>query len=573
VILSEYLHQQLAAAGASHAFGVPGYFVMPVWQAFAKEPGIVLARHESAAAFMADGFARATGRLGVVLATSGPGMTNCVTGVVCAYRDSVPMLVVTGQAPTSTFGRGAFLESYVLDRAVSPAALLAPITKKSLEIVDPANAAFLIDSAIALALAGRKGPVHLSIPVDLQRQEIPIPDCRSSTRRATSRVPILALADGHRISEAAELLRAAQRPLVLAGWGVMLGGAQDEIARLAELLGAPVVTSTKAASCLPAEHPQRLGHLGPGQRSDITSTVLSYQPDVVLVVGASMSTFYAEAISPALARATLIRIDIDPDQIDLRSRVDVGIVGDARDAATVLTSILAVGERASRADPAAGLVRAFQERARVAVARQPRESRGMVSMAGTIARLSAMLPPDAVVLPDAGNHWLDTIALHQPARAGGLQLNCGIGAMGWAIGASVGMALAASHERAVGRPPLTVCITGDGSMLMHGTELSVAAEHELNLLVIVFNNRSHGRVRLGQRMDFDSDPIGTDLPNLDFSQWMAAMGLRTFRIERVDQAEATLTAALATHGTVGVEVLCHPDEVPASLRDWIEDGE
>jgi acetolactate synthase I/II/III large subunit len=141
MILSEYLHSSLAAAGAQRAFGVPGYFVMPIWQSFASgNPSIVLARHESGAAFMADGLSRVTGRLGVVLATTGPGMTNCVTGVACAYRDSVPMLVITGQAPTATFGSGAFLESYILDRSTSPAALLAPITKKSIEIVDAAHA-------------------------------------------------------------------------------------------------------------------------------------------------------------------------------------------------------------------------------------------------------------------------------------------------------------------------------------------------------------------------------------------------------------------------------------------------
>ena len=185
-------------------------------------------------------------------------------------------------------------------------------------------------------------------------------------------------------------------------------------------------------------------------------------------------------------------------------------------------------------------------------------------MSGAIARLSALLPEDAVVVPDAGNHWLDTISLHRAPRGGGLQLNCGIGAMGWAIGAAVGMAFARPDSR-------TVCVTGDGSMLMHGTELSVAAEHRLNLLTVVFNNGSHARVRLGQQQDFHGDTLATDIPSIDFGQWMATMGVRPFLVERPEQVEPVFREALATPGTVGVEVRCRADEVPASLRAWVED--
>ncbi|MGY0237007.1 thiamine pyrophosphate-binding protein [Longispora urticae] len=563
MILADYLHDRLRAAGVTRAFGVPGYFVMPVWQTFAAEPDIVLARHESGAAFMADGHSRVTGELGVVLATIGPGMTNCVTGVACAYRDSVPMLVITGQAPTATFGRGAFLESYVLDRAVSPAALFAPITKKSIEIVDPANAAFLIDAAISLALSGRPGPVHLSVPVDLQQAEIPVPEVRPArvlpvpdVRRGGQ-----VAAEGDLVATAAGLLADAERPLILAGWGAVLAGAHEAVAGLAAELGAVVVTSTKAVSLLPAAHPWRLGHLGPGQRSDLVPALREYRPDVVLVLGASLSTFYTAPVADLLAEATVVRVDLDADQLPLRGRADLALVADVADAVAAVRSVLADRTPPDR-DAARELVAAFQRRGAAATAAQPLAFKDTVSMAGTVALLSSLLPSDAVVVPDAGNHWLDTIALHPAPRAGGLHLNCGIGAMGWAIGASIGIAFARPGRR-------TVCVTGDGSVLMSGGEFSVAAEHGLDLLAVVFNNRSHGRVRLGQQLDFAGDPIGTDIPEVDFASWMAAMGLRTFRIERPEDVEPVLRAALATPGAVGVEVLCHPDEVPACLRDWV----
>lgn len=561
MILSEYLHRRLAAAGATRAFGVPGYFVMPVWHACATTPSIVLARHESGAAYMADGHSRVTGRLGVVLATSGPGMTNCVTGVTCAYRDSVPMLVITGQAPTATFGRGVFLESYHLDRSTAPSALFTPITKKSIEIVDPAHAAFLIDTAISLAVSGRPGPVHLSVPVDLQRQEIPIDGSDAPEPHGNERVHAAAAG----VARSADLLVSAQRPMLLAGWGCMRSGAEADLALLARETSAVVVSSTKAVSCLPAGHTHRLGHLGPGQRADIADTIRHYAPDVVAVIGASLSSYYTQPIADVLDAATLIRVDVDPDSLHLRRPAGLAIVGDVRTTVCALREAIVARQPHAHANhelPA--LVGAFQAKARPALLAQPTEFSCYPSMSGTLARLGEMMPAHSVVVPDAGNHWLDTIALYSPQHAGGLQLNCGVGAMGWAIGASVGMAMAEPDR-------LTVCVTGDGSMLMSGAELSTAAEHGLNLTALVFNNQSHGRVRLGQRADFGGEPFRTDLPMIDFAAWMAAMGVRTFKIERPDEVEPLLKEALRTPGTVGVEIMCHPDEVPASLRNWIED--
>ncbi|MGH3829168.1 MAG: thiamine pyrophosphate-binding protein [Pseudonocardiaceae bacterium] len=564
MILSDYVHERLHAAGVTHAFGVPGYFVMPVWQTFTKEPGIILARHESGAVFMADGFSRLTGHLGVVLATIGPGMTNCVTGVACAYRDSIPLLVITGQAPTATFGRGAFLESYILDRAVHPAGLFSAITKKSIEIVDSANAAFLVDAAIRLAQSGRPGPVHLSIPIDLQKSEIRPPSSVAS-RLVDGKLVDRHSIDAEVIRQAGQLLTRARRPLLLVGWGAMLAGAMTEIARLADELGAGVICSAKAVSCLSRSHSLRLGHLGPGQRPDMIPAVRAYNPDVVLVLGASLSSFYAEPLADLLERAAVIRVDIDADQLHLRGRTDLALHGDVGSVVSALRNVLSehVGASLDRSE-ILNMVTKFQARGRRARSAQPSEFEDEVSMSGTIVQLSEMLPDDAVVIPDTGNHWLDTLALHEAPQAGGLQLNCGMGAMGWAIGAAVGMAFARPERR-------TVCVTGDGSMLMHGSELSVAAEHGLNLLALVFNNRAHGRVRLGQKRDFDGDPLATDIPEIDFAKWMEAMRVPSRKIDRADQVRPVLRSALDTPGTVGVEVRCHPDEIPASLRNWTGD--
>jgi acetolactate synthase-1/2/3 large subunit len=575
VQLASYLHEQVRRAGADRAFGVPGSYIMPVWQTFKANPRIVLARHESGAAFMADGWSRTTGRPGVVLATIGPGLTNLVTGVAGAYRDSVPLVVVTGQASTSSFGRGAFLESYGMDRDTPPHALFTPITKKSLEITDLRNARFLIDSAFSLAVSGRPGPVHLSIPVDLQAAELPDVGPADGQAEPTAAAPPAALAVGQArdpgvltdpgFAVAAELAAAA-RPLILAGWGVASRRLGGDLAALAEQLGAPVVCTAKAISCLPSTHPLHAGHLGPGQRSDLVPFLMSYDPDVVLLLGVSLHAYYAAPLAPLLSRAKTIRVDIDPDQIALRHRPDLAALGDARDLLPRFTAALArMSEpRHTPPEPFSAVLRAFRDRRTKAAAAQPAAWRGRTSMSGTIARLGAVLPPDAVVVPDAGNHWLDTIALHEPARPGGIMLNCGLGAMGWGIGAAVGAALADTGRT-------TVCITGDGSMLMHGSELSVAAEYGCDLIVLVFNNQAHGRVQLGQRQDLDGDLLGTGLPDIDFARWMGALGLPAETVDRPGDMEAALGRALKTDGPFGIEVRCHPDEVPACMRDWIED--
>lgn len=562
--LNSYLHQQVRLTGTSRAFGVPGSYIVPIWQAFKSDPRIVLARHESGAAFMADGWSRATGRLGVVLATVGPGLTNLVTGVGCAYRDSTPLLVVTGQAPAASFGHGAFQESYSLDRSASPRDLLAPVTKESLEITDLANARYLVDTAIATAMSGRAGPVHLSVPVDLQMAELPGTGHELAVPRPWPATSPSALAP-----TAADLV-AAERPLILAGWGAARHALGGDIEVLADHLGAPVVCSTKAISCLPASHPMLAGHLGPGQRSDLVPLLHSYAPDVVLLLGVSLQEFYAGPIAELLDRAKTVRVDVDPDQLWRRHNPDTALLGDLRSVLPGLREEVAgrlpPGRRGTRpgVDVAEVLAR-FRDRRTRAAAAQSAAFGEHVSMAGTIARLGALLPPDAVVVPDAGNHWLDTLSLHQPARSGGILLNCGLGAMGWGIGAAVGVAMADRGHK-------TVCVTGDGSMLMHGSELSVAAEHGADLLVLVFNNRSHGRVRVGQQLDADGDLLGSSLPDVDFVQWMTAMGVTSSRVSGPGDVGPVLGQALERKGTVGVEIHCDPDERPAFFRDWIEDA-
>jgi acetolactate synthase-1/2/3 large subunit len=559
--LSRYISSRLADLGTTFAFGVPGAFVMPVWQELNGTPQIILSRHETGGAYMADGYSRVTGKIGVLVATVGPGIANCLPGVTAAYRDSTPMLVVTGQNPVSSFGRGAFLESFALDRSPSPVDVFKPITKASFEIVSIEQAKFFVDTALRLATSGRPGPVHLSIPIDLQQQEIPGIGSRLPLRSSRNPQPETLL--GTAVEAAAQALGTARRPLILAGWGAWQSGAAELVNELAGMIDAPVLTTTKGLVVGDAVQQHLLGHVGPGQRGDIASFLKEYDCDALLVAGASLSAYYCGPLQPALQSATLIRIDVDADQLYRRFEPDVAVLGDVGAALTGVLARLRAEPAPPRESPQEQLT-AWHRTAADALQRQGIEHGDSVSMAGFVGRLRALLPEDSLIIPDAGNHWLDVLALtHQPPSGLRVLANCGLGSMGWAIGAAVGAAFAD-----VGRK--VVCVTGDGSMLMHGTELSVAAEHGRDLSVIVFNNRAHGRVRLGQKLDFGAEQMGTDIEEVDFTAWAAAMGITSGRVSTVGDVEAVAAPLLRRRGTVLIEVMCSPDEMPACLRNWID---
>lgn len=559
--LSRYISRRLADLGTRFAFGVPGALVMPVWQELNGAPQIILSRHETGGAYMADGYSRVTGKLGVLVATVGPGIANCLPGVTAAYRDSTPLLVITGQNPVASFGRGGFLESFTLDRSASPVDVFRPITKASLEIVSIDQSQFFVDTALRLATSGRRGPVHLSIPIDLQQQEIPGLDDRPVQPRRGTLPPETLL--GTAVEAAARLLGTAGRPLILAGWGTWQSGAAHLVDQLAGKIDAPVLTTTKGLVVGDAVQQRLIGHVGPGQRGDIASFLKEYDCDVLLVAGASLSAYYCGPLQPALHAATLIRIDIDADQLYRRFEPDVAVLGDVRAVLAGILTRLEAEPPSARVSPQAQLAE-WHGAAAKALERQAIQYGEEVSMAGFVSRLRALLPEDALIIPDAGNHWLDVLALtHQPPSGLRVLANCGLGSMGWAIGAAVGAAFADAGRK-------VVCVTGDGSMLMHGTELSVAAEHGRDLTVIVFNNRAHGRVRLGQKLDFGAEQMGTDIAEVDFTAWAAAMGIASGRIRTVADVEAVAAPLLRRRGTVLIEVMCSPDEVPACLRNWMD---
>ncbi|HOW89563.1 MAG TPA: thiamine pyrophosphate-binding protein, partial [Elusimicrobiales bacterium] len=320
------LVRYLKGEGVKYVFGIPGGALIHFYEAMFDEGGItpVLSKHEGGASFMADGYARASGKIGVCCATTGPGATNLVTGVACAYADSVPMLVLTGQVATSAFGKGAFQESTA--HGIDIVDMFKTVTKSSVMIPSPEKTGDILRGALRTALSGRMGPVHVNFPMDFMKKKV------SSMVIPSSRYRITAGAfDREAVKRASSALLRAKKPAILAGSGVNISGAYEELGKLAEKLDIPVATSPKAKGAFPEDHVLSLGVFGFGATLHSEQYLLAEDTDLLLVVGTSLGEASTCTWDSRLgAGRTLIQIDVDPEVIGNNYPVDCGICGDAR---------------------------------------------------------------------------------------------------------------------------------------------------------------------------------------------------------------------------------------------------
>ena len=316
----------LAAEGATNVFGIPGGLLHPFFDRIEREEGfrLVVVKHEEGAAFMADGYARASGRLAVCAATSGPGATNLLTGVACAFADGVPMLVITGQAATHALGKGAAQETTREDMDI--VTMFRPITKYSAMVESPSRFGHHLRRALRLALSGRPGPVHLNVPVDVWLLPLQERWFEPSTYRTHTRT-----FDRRAVQLAADALADARFPVILAGSGVGIAGAEAHLRTLAELIPARVATTPRGKGLFPEDHELSLGVMGVAGHRDARETLLGDDVDVLFTVGASLNETttlnWSERLLPT---ETLVQLDVDPDRIGRNYPVEIGAVADAK---------------------------------------------------------------------------------------------------------------------------------------------------------------------------------------------------------------------------------------------------
>ncbi len=544
----------LKAEGCRVVFGIPGGLLHPFFEAVEHddEISLVVSKHEEGAAFMADGYARTSRRLAVCAGTAGPGATNLLTGVACAYADGVPMLVVTGQAASAGIGRGAAQETGREDMDI--VAMFRPVTKYSAMVTSPESMAQHLRRALRMALTGRPGPVHLNIPVDFWERPLEEEWFDPKTYR-----PATATFDRNAVQRATELLLGAKRPVLLVGSGVGIAGAEDHLRALAELLPARVATTPRAKGLFPEDHPLSLGVFGFAGHREARETLLGgpegrpdLEADLVLTVGASLNETTTFNWTPKLREnKSLIQLDIDADRIGRNYPVDVPLVGDAQ---SILVEIVYHAHRRMREGVgpsstwggAPALVRGHMrysdpdQRVSEATPLVPQRWR---------SDLEEALPEDAIVFSDIGGHMLFNLH-HLCVREGQrFVLNLGFGSMGHGTVAPIGAALANP-----GRP--VFAIVGDACFTMNGMDLITAVECGVPVIWIVETNNMHGITWHGSKMVGQRRPLESVVYRkpLDVAAIARAMGLSAWVVDAPGKLQGAVREALDRGGPALLEV-------------------
>ncbi|MGZ5181693.1 MAG: acetolactate synthase 3 catalytic subunit [Ramlibacter sp.] len=527
---AEILVKSLQAEGVKYVWGYPGGAVLHIYDAFYRQDTIkhVLVRHEQAAVHAADGYARATGDVGVALVTSGPGVTNAVTGIATAYMDSIPMVIVTGQVPTHAIGLDAFQECDTVG-------ITRPIVKHNFLVKDVRQLADVMKKAFHIARSGRPGPVVVDIPKDVSFN-------KTAWTGYPERVEMRSynpVRKGHsgQIRKALQLLLAAKRPYIYTGGGVILGNATAELRQLVDLLGCPCTNTLMGLGAYPGSNPKFLGMLG--MHGTIEANNAMQNCDVLLAVGARFDDrVIGNPRHFAQNERKIIHIDIDPSSISKRVKVDIPIVGDVREVLGELISML----RESGARPDAGALAAWwtsieEWRSRDCL-RYDRGNADVIKPQYVIETLAAMTRGvDTYVTSDVGQHQMwaaQYFKFDEPRR----WINSGgLGTMGVGIPYAMGVKLA--------RPDSEVyCITGEGSVQMCIQELSTCLQYKTPIKVISLNNRYLGMVRQWQQIDYEgrySHSYMDALPN--FVKLAEAYGHVGMLIERPQDVEPALREA------------------------------
>lgn len=535
----ETLLRYVENEGVRHVFGVPGGPLMPLYEAMYGASRIrpILAKHEEGAAFMADGYARVRGGLGVCCATTGPGATNALTGLACSAMDSIPVLLITAQVATWTFGKGAAQESS--GYGVDIVDLYKSVVKRSVMLVNNAGCGDVIRGLLRSILSGRTGPAHLNLPADLAKR----PGSPDIVLPLLYRAPTLSF-DREAVRRAARALLRAKRPAILAGHGVTLSGAFEELRRLAESLGAPVATSPKAKGCFPEDHVLSLGVLGFAGSPQAEAYFTAGEVDVLLVVGSGLGEQVTNAWDPRLHPSeSLIQIDVDCDQIGRNYPTATGIVGDAKSVLTELYFQIGREAREREADATvesrrAALSEFKSEHPRVAQAELMDDLSAPLKPPRLMKELQEALPGDALLFVDIGNAmaWaIHYLTLTQPRS---FFVNLGFASMGHAVAAAIGGKLAAP-ERPV------IALVGDAAFAMNGLEVHTAVENEVPVVWIVLNNGGHGMVYHGERIQFQGKFVSSKFTHpIEVARLAESLGALAYTVTEPNQLAKALRSAL-----------------------------
>ena len=543
---SEILVKCLQAENVKFLWGYPGGAVLYIYDALYKQETIehVLVRHEQAAVHAADGYARATGEVGVALVTSGPGVTNAVTGIATAYMDSIPMVIITGQVPTPAIGLDAFQECDTVG-------ITRPIVKHNFLVKDVRELAMTLKKAFHIARTGRPGPVVVDIPKDVSMAKTSFYYPERVEMRSYNPVR---KGHGGQIRKAVQLLLAAKRPYIYTGGGVVLGNAQAELRELAKLLGYPVTNTLMGLGAMPASDPKFLGMLG--MHGTYEANMTMQHCDVLLAVGARFDDrVIGNPKHFASVERKIIHIDIDPSSISKRVRVDIPIVGDVKD---VLQELIAqIKDAQTKPDKATisawwGQINEWRKRECLAF----KNSTEVIKPQHVVQTLWELTKDsDAYITSDVGQHQMWAAQYYRFDEPRRWINSGGLGTMGVGLPYAMGIKLA--------KPDADVfCITGEGSIQMCIQELSTCLQYKTPVKIISLNNRYLGMVRQWQEIDYGGRYSHSYMDALpDFVKLAEAYGHVGLKIEKPSDVEGALREAIRLKDrTVFLDIRTDPTE-------------
>lgn len=536
---AQIVWEALTREGVTTCFGYPGGAVLPLYDAMLEyDVHHVLVRHEQAAAHMADGYARASGQVGVALATSGPGATNLVTGIATAMMDSSPVVCITGQVAGPVIGKDAFQEADVTG-------VTLPITKHNYLVTRADEIARTIRQAFYIARSGRPGPVLVDITKDAQADAIDFEWDESPVRLPGYRPDLAAVSEEY--ERAAEIVNAAERPIVLAGHGVLMSGAMPHLLRFAEKTETPVATTLLGLGSFPAEHPLSLGMMGMHGEAWVNTAI--QEADVLLAFGMRFDDRVTGTLANYAPHAKKVHVDIDPAEINKNVAVDVGIVGDLGE---VLETLLPMVEQSEQRDWSEKIAHARSDAASRDIQRHP--DNGRLFAAHVIGDLCRLTRGEAIVVADVGQNQMWAAQYYRPSSPRGLITSGGLGTMGFALPAAIGARFA--------KPDAEVwVIAGDGGFQMTAAELSTCAQEQIDLNIAVINNGYLGMVRQWQEFFYDRRYASSPIHSPDFVKLAEAHGLAGLRVEKREDIEPAVERSRRHRGTVVIDFRVEREDV------------
>lgn len=552
---AQIIFEGMAKEGVEVIFGFPGGAIAPLYDTLPQYPQLrhILVRHEQGAAHAADGYARATGKVGVCMATSGPGATNLVTGIANAYLDSVPLVAVTAQINRAFIGKDAFQETDI-------SGITLPITKHNYLVMEVESAARVVKEAFYLARSGRPGPILIDVPRDVLQEQtefhyptkVDLPGYKPTLQ-------------GHpaQIKKAAKAMSEAHRPVIIAGRGINISGAYDELMRLAEMVQIPVVTTLLGIGCFPQSHILSYGMLGMHGMAYANKAVDA--SDVVIAIGMRFDDRVTGKISGFAPHAHIIHIDIDPAEIGKNVRVDIPIVGDAKMVLQELNKLL---EPTTHTE----WVEELEDWRKKHPSHEIRDHDGLLPQY-IVRKIYDITNGDAIIVTGVGQNQMWAAQHYTYNKPNTLITSGGLGTMGFGLPAAMGVK--------VGRPESAVwCIDGDGGFQMTMHELATMVQDDIEVKIAILNNGYLGMVRQWQELFYGKRYVATPISCPDFVKIAEAYCIPGLRVTHKEEVIPALEQAMEHKGSFLIDFKIEPEEnvfpmVPpgASLSEMMEHPE